>query len=334
MTVRGPEDLSGGVLVAVGVMLPFLIADGALGSLSIYFSYALFAASLAFIWGHVGLLSLGHAVFFGAGAYAMSVVTLGKLPGLAWLISTWLGLAAALLVPALLAWAIGLFLFSSRNLQGPFFGIITLAIGVIAERLAINWDYLGGLNGLMSVPPIVLGLNGAGYELWDTVPVYYVMLGLLVAGLVVLRLVMRSHFGLALAAVRDNELRARALGYDPARLKTKAYALSAALAGFAGAMFVVQFGFASPALIGFSLSAEVLIWVAVGGRLSPLAAALAAILVRLSEETLSRLLGDAWLLVLGALFVICVMYLPRGVFGEAFARLGRLTQPQAARATR
>lgn len=86
---------------------------------------------------------------------------------------------------------------------------------MIAERLAINSDYLGGLNGLTSVPPIVLGLNGSGHELRDTLPVCHVMLAPLLAGLAV----MRSRFGLALAAVRDNERRARALGYDPARLK-------------------------------------------------------------------------------------------------------------------
>lgn len=330
MTEPRIEDGAGIALVVAACAMPLVVSDSTLGAFSIYFSYALFAASLAFIWGHVGLLSLGHAVFFGAGAYAMSVVTLGMLPGFAWLTSTWLGLAAAVLVPMGIAWMIGLFLFSSSNLQGPFFGIITLAIGVIAERLCISWDYLGGLNGLMSVPPVVLGFNGSGPELWETIPVFYVMLGLLTAGLLILRLVMRSTFGLSLAAVRNNELRCRALGYDTAGLKTRAYALSAGVAGFAGAMFVVQFGFASPSLIGFTSSAEVLIWVAVGGRHSPLAAALAAIAVRFSEETLSRLLGDTWLLVLGILFVACVMFLPRGVFGELFARLGNILRRRQA----
>ncbi|MEQ8966508.1 MAG: branched-chain amino acid ABC transporter permease [Azospirillaceae bacterium] len=323
MTGHGVEARIGAVLAVAAIGLPFILDDGATANLSVWFAFALFAASLAFAWGHCGLLSLGHAVFFGAGAYAMSLTTLGLLPGLPGVASTWLGLALACLVPALIGLAIGAFLFSSDHLQGPFFGIATLAIGVVAARLCESWDYLGGANGLMGVPPIMLGPNGGGPMVFDTLPVYYVMLAMLAAGLVALARVMASPFGRALSAVRQNELRARGLGYDPAWLKTRAYATSAAVAGVAGAMFVVQFGFASPSLVGFALSAEVLIWVAVGGRDSPLAAALAAIAVRLAEDWLSRALGDVWPLVLGLIFIACVMALPRGLFGEAFARLER-----------
>jgi len=322
MSGRTAERRAGLGLLAAALALPAVLDDGATANLSVYFAFALFAASLAFAWGHCGLLSLGHAVFFGAGAYAMSLTTLGLLPGLAGVQSTWLGLVLAALVPALVGLAIGAFLFSSDHLQGPFFGIATLAIGVIAARLCESWDYLGGANGLMGVPPIMLGPNGGGPMLFDTLPVYYVMLGMLALGLAALGRVMASRFGLALSAVRQNELRARGLGYDPAALKTRAYALSAGVAGIAGAMFVVQFGFASPSLVGFALSAEVLIWVAVGGRASPLAAALAAIAVRQLEDTLSRMLGDLWPLILGLVFIACVMALPRGLFGEALARLG------------
>lgn len=324
---RVEDRLALAVLLLFG-LLPLIVGEGTLSGLSIYFCYALLALSLAFVWGHCGLLSLGHAVFFGVGAYAMSVTTLGMIPGLPGLLSTWVGLVLALAAPAFLAWLIGLFLFSSNNLRGAFFGIVTLAMAFVAERLAINWDYLGGLNGLMNVPPIVLGLNGAGPELWDPFPVYGVVLAALVLGYLVLRKVVRSDFGLALEALRQNEDRCRAFGYEPARLKTRAYVISAAIAGFAGALFVVQFGFASPSLIGFGLSAEALIWVAVGGRGSLLAAALGAVIVRLLEERLSGVLGDAWLLALGLLFIASVMFLPRGLIGEPLHRLQQALGPK------
>ena len=324
MSAGRVEDRLALAVALLFALLPLVVGEGTLSGLAIYFSYALLALSLAFVWGHCGLLSLGHAVFFGVGAYAMSVTTLGMIPGLPGLVSTWVGLALALLLPALLALLIGLFLFSSNNLRGAFFGIVTLAMAFVAERLAINWDYLGGLNGLMNVPPIVLGLNGQGPELWDPLPVYGVVLVMLILGYLVLRRVVRSDFGLALEALRQNEERCRAFGYVPARLKTRAYAISAALAGLAGALFVVQFGFASPALIGFGLSAEALSWVAVGGRGSLLAAALGAVIVRLLEERLSGVLGDAWLLALGLLFIASVMFLPRGLIGEPLHRLQRV----------
>ena len=301
------------ILIAAPVVLPeWLVAE-----FSIYFSYALFAASLAFVWGHCGLLCLGHAVYFGIGAYAMSFTTLGMIPGLDHLVSTWIGLAAAMIAPAVFAYLLGFFLFSAKGLEGAFFGIVTLAVAFILERLFINWDYAGGLNGLLNVPPLNLGLNGDGYELWDTLPLYYAALFFLGVGFILLGSVMRSRWGVAAKAISLHETRTRALGYDTTRYKSTAFAIGASIAGLAGALFVAQFGFVSPSLIGFTLSAEVLIWVALGGRGMLVAACAGAILVRLLESNLSSVFGDTWLVFLGAFFVITVMYLPRGLFGEA-----------------
>ena len=273
--------------------------------------------------GTLRLLSLGHAVYFGMGAYAMSVLTLGMVPGLEWLVSSWVGLLFAILLPAAFAWLVGWFLFSSRELRGAFFGIVTLAIAFIVERMAINWDYLGGLNGLMNVPPLVLGWNGRGYEVWDPLPLFAISLAVLAGCYAAVRCFAASRYGLALKALRDNELRGRALGYDSAAMKTTAYAVSGGVAGLAGALFSIQFGFVSPSLIGFALSAEALIWVALGGRGYPLAACLGAIAVRFAEERLSGALGDAWLVALGILFVLSVVFLPRGLFGELIQRAER-----------
>ncbi|MEL7026123.1 MAG: branched-chain amino acid ABC transporter permease [Pseudomonadota bacterium] len=301
--------------------LPFGVEEWLLGELSILFAYALFAASLAFVWGHGGLLCLGQALFFGLGAYAMGIVTLGLVPGAPWLLSAWVGLAAAILIPAVIAYMLGRFFFASGGLKGAFFGIATLAVAFVAERAFINWDYTGGLNGLIGVPPFALGINGDGYMVFDLVEVYYLALGVLAFGMFLLSSIKSSRWGLAVKAIATHELRAEALGYDVSAYKTAVFSIGAAVAGLSGALFVVQFGFASPTLMGFSFSAEVLIWVALGGRGMLAAAAGGAVLVRLLEANFASLFGDTWLLVLGALFVLVVMTLPRGLLGELIHRL-------------
>jgi len=315
------EDLLG--LAALGLFAGLWAAapDWVLADFAIYFAYAILAVSLAFAWGHVGLLSLGHAVYFGVGAYAMSLVTLGLMPGLPQLHSTWLGVVTAVVAAGGTAWLFGTFFFAARGLRGAFLGIVTLALAVIFERAATNSTWLGGLNGLMNVPPIRLGLNGDGAEVYEPTPLYWIALALLAVVVVGLRLVQASPFGLALAALRENELRLWTLGRDVRRLKTRAFALSGAVAGLAGALFVTQFGFASPSLIGFSLSADVLIWVALGGRGALVASALGAILARFVESRLSGSLGAFWPLALGGLFMACVVLFPRGIIGEGLARL-------------
>lgn len=316
-------DLVSLAALVLFVGLPAVAASWLVGDLGMYFAYAVLAVALAFVWGHCGLLSLGHAVFFGIGAYAMGTLTLGMLPGLEAVRSTWLGLVFAVLASGGAAWVIGWFTFAGRGLHGAFFGIVTLALAVVFERLAVNWDWLGGLNGLMNVPPITLGANGDGPELWAPLPVYYVMLGVLAAVVAGLTAFQRSDRGLALAAIRENELRARALGYDTGALKRRAFALSGAVAGLAGALFVVQFGFASPSLIGFGLSAEALIWVALGGRGELVSAALGVVGLRLLESQFSGRLEAWWPLLVGLAFMLVVVLLPRGVVGEAIHRIAR-----------
>lgn len=304
------------LLLAAGI-LPFVIEDYLLGDAAIWLSYAIFALSVAFIWGHCGLLSLGHAVFFGIGAYAMSVVTLGMVPGAPWLISSWAGLVAAGLVSAAAAWLIGQMLFAAGGLKGAFLGVVTLALAVIAERLSVNSSWLGGMNGLLGVPPLNLGLNGDGADVLDPIPVFYILLGATAAALLALRLVSLSSFGIALAGVRENELRIETLGQDVRRLKISAYALSGGIAGLAGALFVVQFGFASPALIGLPLSIDAIIWVALGGRGKLVTAALGTIAVRYVDSRFSGDLGAVWPLLLGIIFMVSVVLFPDGIFGSA-----------------
>ncbi len=311
-------------------LAPLLLESWLLGQLAQYLTYGILAMSLALVWGQCGLLCFGQAVFFGLGAYAMGLTTLEMLPGLESLAYSWTGLALAMALPAVAANLLGRFLFYGRGLRGAYFGIVTLAIAVIAERLAVNWDYAGGLNGLINVPPLTLGRIGEGVEIWDDLPVYFIALVMAFVVYLGLQAVLRSPYGTVLRAVRDGEARTQYFGYDTAEHKLSAFTLGAAVAGLAGALFVTQFSFVSPPLIGFGLSTEALIWVALGGRQWLLAAFLGAILVKLLESWLSEWLGAWWLLALGCLFVTSVVVFPGGVIGSL---LDRLTRPRAGATT-
>jgi ABC-type branched-subunit amino acid transport system permease subunit len=148
--------------------LPAVLGDWQTSQLALFFCYGIFAMSLAFVWGHGGLLCFGQAVFFGIGAYAMSLYTLGMFPWQAGAGGSLAGLGLAVLAPAAFAYLLGRFLFHGKGLRGAYLGIVTLAIAVIAERLAINWDFAGGLNGLMNVPPLTIPSPVKPMEIWDS----------------------------------------------------------------------------------------------------------------------------------------------------------------------
>ena len=322
---RGPYLAINGAVWLALLAAPLLLESWLLAQVAQFLTYGIFAMSLALIWGQCGLLCFGQAVFFGLGAYAMSLLTLEKIPGLEPLAYSWLGLLFAMAVPALFAYLLGRFLFYGRGLRGAYLGIVTLAIAVVVERLAVSWSYLGGLNGLINVPPITLGRIGQGLEVWDDLPVYAIALGAALLVYLALEALVRSPYGTVLRAIRDNEARTASFGYDTAAYKLSAFTLGAAVAGLAGALFVTQFSFVSPSIIGFALSTEVLIWVALGGRAWLLAAFLGALLLRTAETWLSEanLLGPWWLLLLGSLVVVSVVFFPHGVVGGLLERATR-----------
>jgi branched-chain amino acid transport system permease protein/urea transport system permease protein len=217
-------------------------------------------------------------------------------------------------VVALFAVVLGYFLFYGR-LSGPYLGIVTLAIAVIAERIAVKWYYIGGYNGLVNVPPLSI----AGWEIMSIKPLFYVILAIALGVYLICDRIVRSPFGTILAAVRDNEVRAEFFGYNIAGFKIMIFAIGAAVAGLAGALFAAVTEFVSPTMLGFGLSTEVLIWVALGGKEVLLASFLGAMLVRILESYLSDLLTYYWILILGLFFVFCVMFFPKGVFGNLLA---------------
>ena len=223
-------------------------------------------------------------------------------------------------MPALLAVLLGYFLFSSR-IAGPYFAIIMLAIAVIFERIATDWYYVGGFNGIFDIPPLTLSVPGLfAYQITQPILLYYVILGITVASYIFCYRVVQSPFGSILAAIKDNEDRVEFFGYNIAHYKIKVYAISAGLAGLAGALFATVFSYVGPTILGFTMSTEVLVWVILGGKGTLLGAMMGAILVRFLEAFLSDILAYYWIILLALFFIVTVMFFPRGLFGYLFGK--------------
>ncbi|WP_017525079.1 branched-chain amino acid ABC transporter permease [Pusillimonas noertemannii] len=319
-----------GLTVAVwaGLMAVPLFADEwSVSQLGQYVTYGILAMSLSFIWGQVGILCFGQAIFFGLGGYLMGLTTLERF--------TWFGgsqtagLLLATLGPALAAYILGKLLFVGRGLSGAFFAIVTLCAAFIVEISAQHIDFIGGFDGLLGVPPLMASWR-AGDDMLSTNETFYVVLASALLIYLAVLFIQRSPLGVVLAAIRNNDERTASFGYRTTDYKVLAFTISGAMAGYAGALFTAQFGFVSPAVIGTALSTEVLIWVAVGGRAVLMAAFLGVVLVRSVESFLSSALGPYWLLTLGGFFVLTVVVMPEGIFG----RLLRLPLPKAWRSAR
>jgi len=298
-----------------------------------YLALAMVAMALALSWGTAGILNLGQAVPFALGAYIMamhlklknSVNNVGGMPDfmgwtnvdrLPWFWepfhSLGVTLVAGFALPALLAGLMGIFMFRGR-VTGVFVAIITLAFLVAVRLIFIEEQrYTGGQNGLTGLAPLQLfGWRVDNYSL----AFYYIVAGCLIAALLIGALVTRSKVGLILRAINEDKTRVRYFGYDVARYETMVFSLSAAIAGWAGMLYVLVLEFASPQFMSVAFSLAIVIWVAVGGRASLLGAAIGAILVNLAEGRLSDMFVEGWLLILGFMFIFFVLFLPRGLYG-------------------
>jgi len=298
-------------------LAPLAIGQWSLSQLAEYMAYGIFAMALAFLWGQAGILSFGQAIFFGIGGYSVGLTALGRLPILGE--STITGIALALFLPAITAYILGRLLFLGRGLSGAYFAIATLCAAVVAQTLAEQSSFVGGFNGLLGIPPFTAPWRNGADAYMTPRETFYLMLVVAASVFAGLLWIVRSPVGTVLAAIREDDGRTAFFGYDVRRYKVWAFVTSAIVSGAAGALFAKQFGFVSPSLIGFGLSTEVLIWVAVGGRQVLMAAFLGALAVRWIEGLLSERLGNFWLLALGVLFAATVVLMPYGLFGRMLA---------------
>lgn len=334
MTSRLSYDVIGLALFA-GLILfgvpAFFAFDGfELNTFARYLSLAIVSMALALSWGTAGLLNLGQAATFGMGSYAMAMHLKLKASGeglpdfmgwnnvevlpLLWrpFHSLTFTLLAGLLVPAAVGGLIAIFMFRAR-IAGVFVAVITLAFLVAFQLLVIEQQgFTGGQNGLTGLAQLVL--FGWTVDIYD-VSFYYLVGACLMVALMFGLYLTHSKFGLILRAIREDVERTRYFGYNVANYQTLIFCISAALAGLAGMLYALVLEFASPTYMSVSFSLAIVIWCAVGGRESVLAAALGAILVNMAEGRLSDVFVEGWNMILGIMFLLVVMFMPRGVYG-------------------
>jgi branched-chain amino acid transport system permease protein len=267
--------------------------------------FGLFAMALDLSLGLGGLVSFGHAAFFGAGAYAAGLL-------LKYVVfSLWASLGAAVLAAAGVAAVVSYFAVGSR---GVYLAMLTFAFAQLLYETAIKWVAVtGGSDGLPGAgrPPLTLGPVTV-LEVAEREQMYYLVAAFVVLGYAACRRIARSPFGAALVAVRENEARAAAIGIDVVRHKRLALVISGALSGLAGALFAIFQNFVSPELLFWSMSGEVVIMALLGGLGTLYGGMIGALIAVGFREVLSTYTDD-WLVFLGALYVLCVMCFPQGL---------------------
>ena len=346
------------LLVLLAVVLPLTLDIFRLNLVGKYLTYAFVAIGLVMVWGYGGVLSLGQGVFFGLGGYAMAMflkleasdpvtTAIQSTPGIPdfmdWnqltaLPSFWvpfkslpLSLAAVIAVPTLLAFIVSFAMFK-RRVGGVYFAIITQAVALILTVLIIGQQgYTGGVNGMTDLKTM-LG--------WDTRTdsakyiLYYLCVGLLMLSMLLCRWVQTSKLGTLLLAMRDKEDRVRFSGYDVADFKIFTFCLAAGLSGIGGALFSLQVGFMSPSFVGIVPSIEMVIFAAVGGRMSLVGAVYGTLLVNAGKTYFSESFPDMWLFLMAGLFIGVTMAFPMGLAGvwEEHVKLWWAARKQSGRA--
>lgn len=302
-----------------------------------YLVLGMVAMALSLSWGYAGILNLGQALSFGLGSYCMAMalklrtvpvhtgsdglpdfMVWNNVETLPWFWAPFHSMTFALLagiaVPVIFAVILGWFMFRGR-ITGVFVAIITLANLVVVNLLIIDQQrFTGGFNGITDLAQ--LELFGLEFDAYSK-STYYLVATCLTACLFGCLALTKSKAGLILQAIRDQENRVRFFGYDVAAYKILALSVSAAVAGIAGMLYTVVMEFASPTFLGVPLSLSIVIWCAVGGRQSLLGATLGAIVVAGMQGALSEseTFLDTWTLVMGAVFVLVVLFLPNGLAG-------------------
>ncbi|HEX6720586.1 MAG TPA: ATP-binding cassette domain-containing protein [Burkholderiaceae bacterium] len=291
------------VAIAALLLLPLVAGEFWAYQMGLLYLYAIAALGVGLCWGRAGFLPLGQGLFFGLSAY------LSGLALIAFDQSWWLLLLVPLaaVVSGALAFAIGTLVFRRRGESGPYFSMITLALALLASQVANNWESVtGGFNGLKGIP----GLPG----LDSFTANYYVAAIALVLACGALVWLYRAPLGLLWAAIAHNERRVVLFGFDSNRLKAVAFGVSGLLAGVGGALYAPQQGLVTPQLCGFVLSADLVIWAAVGGRSRLLGPVLGALLI----GALTSALRDTfrfWEITIAIVFIVIVLAYPQGLIG-------------------
>ncbi len=337
------------VLNALPASFPLHLPEYMIPLLGKFLCFGMAAIAMDLVWGYTGILSLGHALFFALGGYGMGMYLMRSIEGqgvyrsalpdfmvfLDWKALPWywhgfnhfpIAIFLALFVPGLLALVFGWFTFRSR-IKGVYLSIVTQALTYAAMLLFFqNATGFGGNNGMTDFKRIL----GWSLQAHSTKLGLYVITAVALIGTYLLcRFVVTSKLGRVLTAIRDAELKVRFCGYESVNYKVFVWTLSAVLCALAGALYVPQVGIINPSEMQPSNSIELAIWVAVGGRGTLGGPLLGAFLLNGAKSWLTNVFPSAWLYVLGAIFVLVTLFLPRGLMGlGALYRRRRQTAAQ------
>ena len=295
-------------LFALGCVAPFVLYPTFLMQV---LCFALFASAFNLLLGFAGLLSFGHAAFFGGAAYVCAALSknYGVTPELSVLAG---GAFAALL-------GLGFGALSIRR-AGIYMTMITLALAQLVFFFAVQLSFTGGEDGLQGVPRGKLfGL----VDLTDNIPMYFFVFAVFCVGFWLIYRTVHSPFGQVLKAIRANEPRAISLGYDVARYKLLAFVLSAAITGVAGGMKSLVFQLASLTDVHWHLSGEVVLMTLLGGLGTIIGPAVGALTIVTLENQLADKVGPWVTVIMGVIFVVCVLSFRRGIVGELLALRGK-----------
>lgn len=302
-----------GLLMSLAYAAPYLFSAYLSALLRDALLFALLAIALDFLWGKAGILSFGHAAFFGAGAYSVAVISTRA--GLDPAIATWVGLVVGILLAAIVSLIVGYFLIYGR-VRGPYFTIVTLALAVITDHIVVGWSAVtGGNAGLLGVLPLYFpGPEGAAPL--SSVGQYWFIVT--IVGLIALLLwhLCRGRYGAILSAIQDNEQRAQALGHNTSQHLLIVFAASAMIAALGGGLYAATVGFVAPDIVGLMLSTQAIVWVSIGGRGTLIGPIIATVAVIWLEQRVSSIDTKLWPLAIGGLFILAVFAFPDGVIAR------------------
>ncbi|MBY5463888.1 urea ABC transporter permease subunit UrtC [Rhizobium leguminosarum] len=339
------------LFIAVIFAAPVFGDEFWLNRISKYLVYGMLGVAIALTWGYAGILNLGQGLFFGLGAYMLAMsLKLSSLTSLQqgsdkpvpdfmlwnaepgaptelccinkgsflWLPfqSQSVGLVLGIVLPVVIAGALGMLVFRKR-ISGVFVSIITLALVLLVRLVMVDAQPVtNGFNGLTDLGWLTIG--GVEFDPYSRAT-YYLCAVCLSLTLIGARLIVETRAGMILQAIRDDQVRARYLGFDVSLYQVFFFVISAGIAGVAGMLYVVVAEFASPTFMDLSFSVTMVVWAAVGGRSSLLGACIGAILINMIEAEVSETeaLVEAWKAIIGLIFVLVVLFMPRGLGGVA-----------------
>jgi urea transport system permease protein len=318
--------------VVLLLVFPLLLESFWIGEFGKYLAFALVAIGIVLSWGYCGILSLGQGIFFGIGGYALAMylkleasapalpdfMVWSSVDRLPW---WWLPfehfpftVLAIVVVPVAVAFPLSYALFMKR-VSGVYFAIVTLALALTMTVLIIGQQ--GGTGGANGITDFKTLLGADVISDAAKLRIYLVEAVLVLIAMAFGNWLVGTRFGKILIAVRDREDRVRFSGYDTALIKAFVFAVSAVLSSIGGALFTLQVGLVSPNSIGAVASVEMVIYAAVGGRMSVPGAVTGALLVGFMKSYLSERFPEAWLFFLGAMFILVVAVMPKGIAGLA-----------------